>query len=100
MGGTDGRGGEREREGEKNFDGGRIIFFFFRPARERGWRKGGREGVRERTKGPGGRESMGGRNGRGERQRHREREGQRERERERERGRERHIEREGRRGIE
>ena len=64
----EGTGGERESvggrdgRGERNFYGERKKNFFFRPARERGWRKGGRDGERKRDEGTGGRKSVGGRN--------------------------------------
>ena len=68
-GGRD-EGGERERHTETERGSVREILtveeknFFFRPARERGWPKGGREGEREGDEGTG-----------GERERAREREG-------------------------
>ena len=85
QGGTEGEG-EREGEGGREFltvEGNTAAeekcFFFFRPARERGWRKGGREEERERDEGTGG-------------ERQRAREGRRGRDRDRD------TEREGRRG--
>ena len=69
-GGTEGeRDTQRQREGgtEGEGEGGRELltaeencFFFFRPARERGWRKGGR-GRERGTKGPGGERAWEGR---------------------------------------
>ena len=63
--GREGRRG-RERHTQRQREGAREILtaeekiFFFRPARVRGWQKGGREGEREMYEGTGGeRESEG-----------------------------------------